>query len=140
MLSITLEVLFAAYATGLRDIPNTAAMGCVTDSLDENQVEADSAAGVIGVETAATVLGQPHFVRSTLVWVRDLYVAGFGNSLGQLTARWSTKNFLHFTQPLLSFKSFCSVSSSLGHCLQGAKGAVGAWLLLFGTRCEEGSV
>ena len=57
-LTITLDALFMANAMGLHDIPKTAATGCVTDLLDENDVEVDGSVFAVGVEIAATILGR----------------------------------------------------------------------------------
>ena len=120
-LSITLDALFTAYATGLHDIPKTVATGCVMDLLDENDVEVDGSVVAVGVEIAATVLGRLREARSTSAWVRDLYVVGLGNSLGQLAARWSTKNFLHFTQTVIVIQEFSFSVEELRALFAGSK-------------------
>src|SRR5882762_1045528 len=98
-------------------MPRTAATGCMIDSLEEKDVEA---AGMLLVVIAATGLPRGRLTRSMSFCIRDLYVAGLGKSFGQFMARWSTKNFLHLTQPSLSLRSLRSESSSFGHCLRGA--------------------
>src|ERR1700729_3047718 len=92
------------------------------------------------VVTVVTRLVRMCFARSTSVWVRVLYVAGFGKSFGQSAARWSWKKLRHFMQPSFLFKSLPSESSSFRHCLRGAESHTSKFSNTFCCKCHKGEV